>query len=750
MSAEIGGIMGYQVIIKKYQGSVPTGNEVWPLDFMNEREMCRIKNFQDFPIRVNAACTREKDVENWILQAEMMGQMNEPISISLEYVQENWNRKEYVFFPAAVYDGNRMDSVCVPYPPYHDGKKGEAWAQVVTDIPRLSTEGGESGIQLRSGDMSTPAMGFYNAETNEGAFILAKHQIHGRYTGFSLFEKEDQAAFRVSLPAVRERKKYFFGELPDGSGFYPTMNMESDDEGFLLQRGERLKLEVKIYHITAKSRIDYFRQFNQLRETVEKGEDFSGIPFSAAYQAVKGKYIEHNFDTEGYYRVGSGNDTIPSYWQAGWVGGGMNSYPILMEDEGTGKRQALCTLEFIARKLQFENGWYVPMYAKGRRYGDAFTDGEEAVLLVRKDADLLYFLLKQAMFLRKKGEEPEYLTESIRRQADAFVRFIKKNGQLGQFIDVEKEEILAGNTASAAISPAALALAYEFFGDSGYLETAELLGDEYLGCLQKGIMNGGPGEICQAPDSESAFGFLEACVQLYETTGKEKWLKAAEEAFELAVTWVMSYDFSMPSDSTAAQLGVHTRGTVFANAQNKHSAPGICTLSGNSMLKLYRFTGQEKYLTWMKRISHALSQFVSMPDRPIQTLAKKLLPEGWYNERVQTSDWEGKETIGEFLYGSNWPEVSMLLTYVEVPGIYVDMKNRRISCQDHVSTECEWSFDGALHIKMKNTTHYAAEVTIMEDYDNNRKLGHGYFKDMKRIKIPAGEEKIYEIKRIGL
>lgn len=45
---------------------------------------------------------------------------------------------------------------------------------------------------------------------------------------------------------------------------------------------------------------------------------------------------------------------------------------------------------------------------------------------------------------------------------------------------METEELLAGDTASAAIAPAGLALAYEYFQDRKYLETAERLGDIYL------------------------------------------------------------------------------------------------------------------------------------------------------------------------------------------------------------------------------------------------------------------------------
>ena len=89
------------------------------------------------------------------------------------------------------------------------------------------------------------------------------------------------------------------------------------------------------------------------------------------------------------------------------------------------------------------------------------------------------------------------MEKSIRRQANAFVRFFEKHGQIGQFIDMESEEILAGDTASAAIVSAGLSLAYEYFGEKSYLDTAEQLADLYwTDYLRRGIMNGGPGEIC--------------------------------------------------------------------------------------------------------------------------------------------------------------------------------------------------------------------------------------------------------------
>lgn len=728
----------YRIRLKQYEGSIPVREEVWELS-QDCGEVSR--EFTEIPCLVT--CNIEKDGDGTIfsMRARALKDMVSPVSLSLEMAKQDWKRENYVFMPAAAYNGNRMESQYLPYPPYSAKKTEKGWVPVISDIPHLNVEASFSRIQFLSGDMSTPAMGYYDWENKKGVLMFARHMECGRYTGFTVSESEEGAAFRITSPGVREEKTYFFGELPDGSGFYPTCNMPSEDEGTLLKEGGAVTLEVRCYPVVAEGITEYFKAFNGLRECMEQGEEFASIPFSKAYGAVKAKYLKMNFDPEGYYRVGAGQDNPPSFWQAGWVGGGMNSFPLLMEDRAEAYRQAKSTVQFIADHLQEENGWYVPMYAKGQKYGDAFTNDEKPILLVRKAADLLYFMVKQAMYLRKQGEPVEAADASAKAQADAFVRVVKKYGQLGQFLDMKTEMLVMGDTACAASSMAALALAYEYLGDVSYLETAEILGHWYhRESLETGIANGCPGEICQAPDSEAAFGLLEGYVQLYDTTGKEEWLEAAKDAFELAVTWVVSYDFEFPEGRTAKKLGAHTRGTVFANAQNKHSAPGICTWSGNSLLKLYRFTGDAKYLEWMKRISHALSQFVSLEDRPIDTLAGIPLVPGYFNERVQTSDWEGSHTVGEFLNGSNWPEVTMLLTYVEIPGIYLDLDREQMVVSDHVNAEIIEKNDSQIRLRVQNDTPYDATVTLLADHSRLKEhLGHFYFEDMKRVEVKAGD-----------
>lgn len=672
-------------------------------------------------------------------------------SVAVEVEVPNWKTDTYVFFPGAVYDGNRFSCQKLAYPSYAQVPSEAALeaSPVITDIPRLGED--SQRIQLRSGDMTTPAAGYFDREENRGFLLLTTHLAHGEYTGLEIQEDgaKGRAKLAVSVPALREERKYFFGELPDGRGFYPTSDYPSDDTGRWFAAGEQVRLPFCLWEFPAQSIPEFFEKFNQFRTSLEQGQLPEAVPLGKAYQTVKEKFQRENFLESGpdrFYTVGTCREVPQQIWQAGWVGGGMNGYPFLLEDEGQPRQRALDTFRFIFDRLQLENGWVCGMYGNGVFYGDTFDLSKPSdVLLIRKDGDLLYFTLKQFLACREALKDYE---QNLRALCDAFVRLYRKYGQIGQFIHTQTDTMAIGNSGCGAIVCAALALAYEIFRQEDYLETARGLGELYeKDYLLRGVVNGCPGEICQAPDSEGAFALLEGYVQLYETTGEARWLQCAKQGAELAMTWVMSYDFAFPQDSAAAKRGAHTLGTVFANAQNKHSAPGICTLSGNSLLKLYRFTGEEKYLTWLQTITRALPQFVSLPERPVMTLEGKYLPAGYVNERVQTSDWEGKHTIGQFLYGSNWPEVSLMLTYVEVPGLYADLSSGRVTAFDSV----RWGIlekDGgeALHLWVENPTPYDTVLTLLADEPTQR-LTHNYFAGMERLELKAGQRREIWLRR---
>ena len=79
-------------------------------------------------------------------------------------------------------------------------------------------------------------------------------------------------------------------------------------------------------------------------------------------------------------------------------------------------------------------------------------------------------------------------------------------------------------------------------------------------------------------------------------TGEDHWLVKARHIAHQCTSWCVSYNFEFPASSPFGRLGFHTAGAVYPNVQNKHAAPGICVLSGDSLLRLFRATGERFYL----------------------------------------------------------------------------------------------------------------------------------------------------------
>ena len=188
---------------------------------------------------------------------------------------------------------------------------------------------------------------------------------------------------------------------------------------------------------------------------------------------------------------------------------------------------------------------------------------------------------------------------------------------------------------------------------------------------------------------------------------------------------------------------MHTAGAIYPNVQNKHAAPGICTLSGDSLLRLFRATGDTFYLELLQEIAHNLTQYVSRADRPIPTWDEghPLQPPGWMNERVNISDWEGKDNVGGVFYGSCWCEVAAMLTCAEVPGLYVQPDTGLVRAFDHIDVETTGRSQGKVALRVTNPTRFPAEVKVLceDSTDVSRPLEPGCIWDCRRIELAAGE-----------
>ncbi len=554
-----------------------------------------------------------------------------------------WETDAYIFMPACVYDGNAFERMACKYPPmYRESDCQRGAPPVISDIPALNPD--RSGkIEVTAGDLSVPCFGVFFRASQKAFFLFTEQACKGKNIGFSA----ERGKVTVQFPAARAQCYRMC-----------RTNEPSVDSGISVTEGEILSAKVLIKDFDCADIPAFFRLFFQNRRCL-----FSDAPAPNGYTRELWDLMERHMNADNF--SGEYYGEISKKWQCGWVGGGMSSLPLLKHGNPLSKQRAVQTLDFMTVHVS-PSGFFYPMIVDGRIEDDGF--GREHMkhsALVRKLGDALYFLLKHFDVIKPK----ESWVSAAKSCADAFVRLYEKYGDFGQFIHVETGEILYGGTTSGASVIGALVRAWRYFGDQRYLDIAKLAGEKYYtDYVAKGLTYGGPGEALCAPDSESAYAMVESTVLLYEAEKDEKWLGYAKDSLHLLSSWVMPYSYVFPRESEFGRLGINTVGSVFANAQNKHSAPGLCTASGDAIYKLFRYTDNREYLELLRDIVFFVPQCVSTEDRPIFSWDEnpRRLPPGWICERVNTSDWEGATRVGEVFFGSCWCETSLLLTFSEL------------------------------------------------------------------------------------
>lgn len=752
------------ISITQYDGSHPIHCCESSLAELNEtHKVCFLDSCWNVNYKLTEVYNNKDAVDGEITFKLIKGHL-EQANMSVNILVDNWSKENYVLIPAAAYNGNRFKSVDEEYPPMLTKVEdiGVNIPITITDVPRLNIYNGMSRIDLRTGDMATPAIGFHAASMKRGFFLLSNQETSLGNSGISIEENEDRTKAVISLSAPAVRKDYKYGMC--------TTKKISDDRGYDFHENDEVTLRFRLYFFDCTNIPELFKYFINIRKDLTGKVTLQNeIPFSSAWEIQQAKYNRDNWQNEfEFYRVSTA-DCIFGHWQTGWVGGGMNSFPLLFEGNELSIERAIKNLDFAFRKAQAPSGFFYGIVYEGKPYGDGFNNQEEqSTTLLRKNADILYFISKQLMLMERKGlgnKISDSWKDGLKRACDAFVRLWNKYGEFGQFVDIDKEEIIIGGTASVGIAPAALALAGQYLKDDIYLklakESAQYFYDNFT---EKGVTNGAPGEICQCPDSEAAFALLESYIVLYEITGEKKWPSMAEAAANQCATWCMSYDYRFPEESSFGKLGRHSAGAVWANVQNKHAAPGICTLSGDSLFKLYRATGNILYLELLQEIAHNIPQYLSREDKALRiswcfdndeyngdaSANGKIVPSGWMNERVNTSDWEGKGNIGAIPGGSCWCEVSNMLTYVEVPGVYIQKDTGFVCIIDHIEAEVIESNEEKLVVELKNPTKFSAEVKVLAEntWDMEKVLGQNAMLNCQRIILePYSSEILNFIKK---
>lgn len=632
-------------------------------------------------------------------------------SVEVVFEIADWSVDHYVLMPAAVYDGNRFPSRRIPYSPklWFKDDIGKDKPIIVTEIPKLNEGDGPSRIQERSGSMALPSLGFHHRGIGRGILLVTDQgNALGDYgIGIEENRQRDKATVSITSPIVRELYNYRICD----------MRHPSEDIPGNFKEGDVVKIAFRVHGFSGSELQSLFDKYAEIRKPTPTSR-LDRIPFSACFTLQEEKFNQDNFVPDhGYYSVGLRQNFLQD-WQIGWTGGMISTYPLLFAGNQQTRENVLRNFDWLFPNGISPSGFFWDCGANGTEWigGDIRKPHTGNWHLIRKSADAVYFILKQFSLMEKIGIEVKPVwQDGTRGVCDSLVRLWRNHGQFGQFVDSISGEICVGGSTSAAIAPAALVLAADWFGDEAYLEVALQSAEHfYQNFTVRGLSCGGPGDALQNPDSESWFALIESYMAIYDATGESEWLERAAQASRQFSTWVVSYDFNFPSESLLGRSGILSTGSVYANTQNKHSAPGLCTFSGLGLLKLFRATGDRFHLDLLHDIAHGLPQYLPHPLKPLGDARP-----GHMCERVNMTDWEGPERIGETLGMSTWAETSLMLTTIEIPGLYVRPDLGLVVAFDHITAEVLEDGPTELKVRLKNPTILPAAVRILSEDGND-------------------------------
>jgi len=672
-----------------------------------------------------SAVAGEIDARDFLFTWTVVQGNAEQIALGIATSFKAWSSNNFVMLPGAVYDGNRFEVKKCGWPGFWTDVK-EWKIDMPTTIngndPTLGKGNVPGKILLNTGHVSTPLMAVHSASRHAGWMILTNQG--SRLGNHGLVVEEDArsktAIFTVTVPSVR------FGDEPTS-----------------LQEGESLSLACRVYTFYAPERIDLFQRFFQIRKNFNYRERREELPFSEAWKLLNSLYQADRWDEESgmYWLGGKPGKGLPCFiWSLGWLGGGQATLPILIQGDEIGRARAIRNLDVIFTKTQAPSGFF---YAAGD--GKQFVsysmkyNAEHGESLIRSQADWLTMAQRQTQWLESTGFSiPVHWNSGLCKLADAFVKLWNKRGQFGQWINVETGDIYIGNSTSGGAVPGGLALAYRLFRNQSYLEVAKASARKYhMDFCRNGYTTGGPGEALSAPDSESAFGLFESFMTLYEVTGETEWLQKAADILPLCASWTVSYDYVFPPHSALGRIGIHSCGAVWANVQNKHASPAICTWSGDALLKFFRATGDIRALELLTDIAHGVTQYISRYDRKVGNM----IP-GGICERINLSDWERKEKIGGNIFGSSsWVETAAMLTVTQVPGLYVQPDSGVFATFDNIRAEMVSHSSGMLKLRLWNPTKFPADIKVFSEssLDARKPLSMLVSPGMRIIHLEGGE-----------
>lgn len=245
--------------------------------------------------------------------------------------------EEYVLLPSCCYDGNRFDVLKKDYPPLFTPEEARVDMPVtITDVPRLNKDG-SGKIQITTGDVSVPCVGVYSKKEKKAVFVFTIQEIDGKNLGLS-YEK---GSIGITYPRMRKDEMYI----------WPHMR-KSIDTGRKFAENQKIEIPFKTMEFACESMEEFYHLFFLNRKCMGMSDKLNkAISREEQFEIQKNKMNKFNWQEEGQFYGVETQSEGNMVWQAGWVGGGMYTYPLMKLGGELEWERGMKTLEHVCRGI---------------------------------------------------------------------------------------------------------------------------------------------------------------------------------------------------------------------------------------------------------------------------------------------------------------------------------------------------------------------------------------------------------------
>jgi hypothetical protein len=267
-----------------------------------------------------------------------------------------------------------------------------------------------------------------------------------------------------------------------------------------------------------------------------------------------------------------------------------------------------------------------------------------------------------------KLQKPEYREAAI-GICDFAIKAMRADGRIGKTWRNDGRAVETEGTIGAFLIPP-LITAYRATHKAAYLDGAERACAFYTGdFIKNGFTTAGALDT-DCIDKESATPLLKAALELYELTGKEKYLQGAEDVSYYLASWQWHYTVPFGEGTVLRTLGYNTLGGTAVSTQHHHQDP-YALISVNDWLKLAGLTGKG---IWRERALAAWANGMNgISNGDLVVLGKKR-PAGSQDEGFCHTRWLFPSSVSEWLVA--WPTAFRLETLRLAPNWRVFDKRR--------------------------------------------------------------------------